>query len=69
MLIVFLLISQRNKDEFLQQVSDAVMQEALDNLANAQSAQNNDTYTTQATNLLQQAINYPGFNYFQFLNY
>lgn len=33
------------------------MQEALDNLASiSQSAQNDNTYKTQATNLLQQAI-------------
>lgn len=41
----------------MQQVPDAVMQEALDNLASiSQSAQNDNTYKTQATNLLQQAI-------------
>ncbi|KAL9463259.1 hypothetical protein AB3S75_001126 [Citrus x aurantiifolia] len=38
-----------------QPVPDAVMQEALDNLASiSQSAQNDNTYKTQATNLLQQ---------------
>ncbi|XP_024036697.1 late embryogenesis abundant protein 7 [Citrus clementina] len=38
-----------------QPVPDAVIQEALDNLASiSQSAQNDNTYKTQATNLLQQ---------------
>ncbi|KAL9460338.1 hypothetical protein AB3S75_003530 [Citrus x aurantiifolia] len=38
-----------------QPVPDAVMQEALDNLASiSQSAQNDNTYKTQTTNLLQQ---------------